>query len=168
MPDKQRAADMLAELRLRMNKLKIHLESKFPDKPQVKMLMKNFKAEPSRILESTPDAEHTSYSVNKGETVHFCLRQRGDTQDEKLVDSDVMTFVAIHEMAHMITESIGHEPEFWNNFGWLLREAETIGIYTHHDFREHPVSYCGMKITDQPVYDARKDGTDMSIGKVSK
>lgn len=167
MPDKQKAADMLAHLRLRMNKLKMHVESKFPDKPQVKQLKTNFKAEPHRILESTPDAEYTSYSVNKGEAVHFCLRQRGDDEHEKLVESDIMTFVAIHEMAHMITEAVGHPPEFWNNFGWLLREAEAIGVYKHRDFREHPVSYCGMKITDQPVYDAKKDGADVSIGTVS-
>ena len=168
MPDKQKAADLMANIRLRMNKLKIHVESKFPDKPQVIMLKKNFKAEPSRLYESTPDAEFTSYSVNKGEAVHFCLRQRDSSgEDEGLVESDVMTFVAIHEMAHMITQSVGHGPDFWNNFGWLLREAEAIGVYTHQDFREHPVSYCGMKITDQPTYDAKKDGSDISIGTVS-
>ena len=166
MPDKQKAADLLADIRLRMNKLKIHVETKYPDKPQVVMLKKNFKAEPSRIFESTPDADYTSYSVNKGEAVHFCLRQR-DGNDEDLVESDVMTFVAIHEMAHMITQTVGHGPDFWNNFGWLLREAEAIGVYKHRDFREHPVAYCGLKITDQPVYDAKKDGGDISIGTVS-
>jgi hypothetical protein len=168
LPDKQKAADLMANIRLRMNKLKIHVETRYPDKPQVIMLKKNFKAEPSRLFESTPDAEFTSYSVNKGEAVHFCLRQRDDGEEDELVESDVMTFVAIHEMAHMITQTVGHGPDFWNNFGWLLREAEAIGVYTHRDFREHPVSYCGMKITDQPVYDAKKDGTDTSIGKVSK
>lgn len=167
MPDKQKAADLMAHIRLRMNKLKIHVETKFPDKPQVVMLKKNFKAEPSRLFESTPDAEFTSYSVNKGEAVHFCLRQRDKGEEEELVESDVMTFVAIHEMAHMITQSVGHGPDFWNNFGWLLREAEAIGVYTHRDFREHPVAYCGMKITDQPTYDAKKDGGDLSIGTVS-
>ena len=105
MPDKQRAANLLAELRIRMNKLKIHIESRYPDKPQVKQLIRNFKAEPNRIYESTPDDEFTSYSVNKGEAVHFCLRQRDEGNDEELVNNDVMTFVAIHEMAHMITES---------------------------------------------------------------
>jgi hypothetical protein len=167
MPDKQKAADLLAHIRLRMNKLKIHVETKFPDKPQVIMLKNNFKAEPSRMFESTPDAEFTSYSVNKGEAVHFCLRQRDGGAEDELVESDVMTFVAIHEMAHMITQTVGHGPDFWNNFGWLLREAEAIGVYTHKDFREHPVSYCGMKITDQPTYDAKKDGGDVSIGTVS-
>ncbi len=165
MPDKQRAADLMAEIRLRMKKLKLHLETKYPDKPQVKQLKTNFKAEPTRMFESTPDASHTSYSVNKGEAVHFCLRQR-EEGDESLVESNVMTFVAIHEMAHMITKSIGHEPEFWNNFGWILKEAESLGIYTPRDFRAHPVAYCGMKITDQPKYDPNKDGEDISIGKV--
>jgi hypothetical protein len=161
MPDKQNAADTMARVRIKMNKLKLHLESTNPDKPQVKQLTRNFEANPNRFKESTPEAQHTSYSVNKGEEVHFCLRQREDG-DESLVQEDIITFVAIHEMGHMITKSIGHEPEFWNNFAWLLQEAEKVGIYTHRDFRAHPVSYCGMKITDQPSYDASKDGTDFS------
>ena len=163
MPDKQKAADTMAKVRLKMNKLKIHLESTVPDKPQVKQLKRNFEAQPNRFKESTPDAEHTSYSVNKGESVHFCLRQR-EGEDESVVDEEIVTFVAIHEMGHMITKTIGHGPDFWNNFAWLLQEAEKIGIYKHRDFQAHPVSYCGMKITDQPTYDASKDGTDFSVG----
>ncbi len=163
MPDKQSAADMMARVRLSMNKLKIHLEATFPDKPQVKQLSRNFQAKAHRFFEATPDAEHTSYSVNKGEEVHFCLRQR-EAGDESLVPEHVITFVSIHEMGHMITPTVGHGPDFWNNFAWLLQEAERIGIYKHRDFRAHPVSYCGMKITDQPSYDASKDGTDFSMG----
>lgn len=163
MPDKQEAADIMARVRLKLNKLKLHLESTFPDKPQVKQLMRNFEAQAHRFAESTPDAEFTSYSVNKGESVFFCLRQR-EGKDESLVHEDIITFVAIHEMGHMITKTIGHGPDFWNNFAWLLQEAERIGIYQHRDFRAHPVSYCGMKITDQPTYDASKDGTDFSVG----
>jgi hypothetical protein len=161
MPDKQNAADTMAKVRLKMNKLKIHLESTVPDKPQVQQLTRNFEANANRFKEATPDAEHTSYSVNKGEEVHFCLRQR-EGGDESLVNEDIITFVAIHEMGHMITKTIGHGADFWNNFAWLLQEAEKIGVYTHRDFRAHPVSYCGMKITDQPSYDPKKDGTDFS------
>jgi len=163
MPDKKEAADMMARLRIKMNKLKVHLESTFPDKPQVKQLTRNFEANPNRFYEATPDADHTSYSVNKGEAVHFCLRER-EGGDESLVKEDIVVFVAIHEMGHMITESIGHGADFWNNFAWLLKEAEAIKVYAHRDFRAHPVSYCGMKITDQPTYDASKDGTDFSSG----
>ena len=161
MPDKQEAADMMAKVRIKMNKLKIHVESSYPDKPQVIQLSQNFEASSSRIYEATPEAEFTSYSVNKGESIHFCLRER-QGENETLVHEDIVTFVAIHEMGHVITKTVGHGPDFWNNFAWLLQEAEHVGIYKHRDFRAHPVSYCGMKITDQPAYDASKDGTDFS------
>ena len=165
LPDKQQAADMMARIRIKLNNLKIHVESKFPDKPQAKQLVQNFEAEPSRFFESTPDADLTSYSVNKGESVHLCLRQR-EGNDESLVKDDVIMFVAIHEMGHMITKTIGHGPDFWNNFGWLLKEAESIGLYKAYDFKAHPVKYCGMSITDQPSYDPSKDGADLSLGTI--
>jgi hypothetical protein len=166
LPDKQRAADLLAKLRQKLETLMDSLTQSYPNKPQVKRLVQNFKSDPNRFLESTPDAEHTSYSVNKGESVHLCLRQRDGT--EKLVDDNIMIFVAIHEMAHMITKSIGHEPEFWNNFGWLLREAEAKGLYKPTDFKSHPVMYCGVSITDSPKYDPTRDkeGSDLSIGSI--
>jgi len=165
LPDKQEAADMMAKIRLKMKKLKIHLEATFPDKPQVKLLSKNFDAEAHRLGEATPDDEFTSFSVNKGESVHFCLRQR-EGGNEGLVDENIITFVAIHEMGHIITKTIGHGPDFWNNFGWLLQESERIGIYVPQNFSAHPVSYCGMKITDQPKYDEKKDGSNLQVGSI--
>jgi hypothetical protein len=165
MRDKQQAADLLARVRLKLKNFSVHLESTYPDKPQVKRLQQRFKASPDRILESTPDAEHTSYSVNKGEKVHLCLRQRQGA-DESLVNENIMVFVSLHEMAHVVTDSVGHEPEFWNNFGWLLKEAEKTGTYQYTDFRAHPVRYCGTKITDAPKYSAEKDGNDMSVGQI--
>jgi len=168
LPDKQRAADLLAKLRMKLTTLMDTITQKYPDKPQVVRLGQNFKSDPNRFLESTPDSEHTSYSVNKGESVHFCLRQKDPS--EQLVDDNIMMFVAIHEMAHMVTKSIGHEPDFWNNFGWLLREAEANKLYSPTDFKSHPVMYCGVSITDAPKYDpARdtdKDGTDFKIGSL--
>jgi len=167
MPDKQEAADLLARVRQRMQKLYNYLIATYPEKLQVKQLRQNFKPDPSRISESTPDAEHTSYSVNKGESVHLCLRQR-QGNNESLVKENVMTFVALHEMAHMITTTIGHGTDFWNNFGWLLKISEEQGIYTYEDFSAHPVSYCGVKITDSPKYDSKKDASSFVIGTISE
>ena len=170
LPDKQEAANLLARIRIKMGNFMTNLETKYQDKPQIQRLARNFKANPDRILESTPDADHTSYSVNKGEKVHLCLRQREGT-NEQLVEENVMMFVAIHEMAHMITASIGHGPDFWNNFGFLLKEAEKEGVYKHQDFKSQPVAYCGVSITDAPNYDPSKDneaaGTDFKIGTIS-
>ena len=163
MPDKQKAADLLASVRRKIQRLYNIIKDKFPDKPQVKQWVQNFVPEPSRFVEATPDAEHTSYTVNKGDKIHLCLRQR-QGNDETLVDENVMVFVAIHEMAHVITASVGHGPDFWNNFGWLLKQAEANNIYQYQDFKSHPVSYCGINITDSPAYDPKKDGTDFSLG----
>lgn len=163
MPDKQRACDLMASVRKKIERLYNSMKEKFPDKPQVKQWVSNFQPNPDRFAESTPDAEHTSYSVNKGEKIHLCLRQR-EGPNEALVDENVMVFVALHEMAHVITPSLGHDPEFWNNFGWLLKQAEALGIYKYQDFKAQPVSYCGLHITDAPAYDPKKDGTDFSLG----
>jgi hypothetical protein len=161
MPDKQEAADLLARVRQKIQSLYFTLKKKFPHKPQVLQWIKNFIPDPERFTEATPDAEHTSYSVNKGEKVHLCLRQR-EGPDESLMDENVMVFVALHEMAHVVTPTIGHGPDFWNNFAWLLKQAEEQEIYHYQDFKAHPVSYCGMNITDSPSYDPNKDGTDFT------
>ena len=158
LPDKQKAADLLASVRVKLQTLIDTLRQRYPSKVQVIQLNEKFEADPRRFYEATPDAEHVSYSVNKGDSIHLCLRQK-DEDKEPLVNENVMVFVALHEMAHVITPATAksHGPEFWNNFGWLLREAEAIDIYKYQDFKAHPVSYCGERITDQPQYDPKKD-----------
>lgn len=165
LPDKQRAADLMATVRLRLTKLCNALEKKYPDKGQVKQMVQNFRSDPYRFIESTPDEEHTSSTINKGESIHMCLRQR-DGPDEDLVGENVVMFVALHEMSHICTDSIGHGPDFWNNFGWLLKEAEALQLYRYTDFSAHPVRYCGVYITDAPRYDPEKDGTNFQIGQL--
>jgi hypothetical protein len=164
LPDKQEAANLMASVRMKIVKLYGELKEKFPDKPQIRQWVRNFSPDPNRFEEATPDAEHTSYSVNKGEKVHLCLRQR-EGPNETLVNENIMVFVSLHEMAHVITPSLGHGPDFWNNFAWLLKQAEERGIYSYQDFKAHPVAYCGLNITDSPSYDPKKDGSDLSIGK---
>jgi len=166
MPDKEEAANLMAQIRMRLTRLCDALEKKYPDKPQVKQLVRNFRSDPSRFIESTPDEEHTSSTINKGESIRMCLRQR-EGGDEGLVDENVLLFVAIHELGHVCTESVGHGPDFWNNFGWLLKEAEALGIYKYTNFSAHPVSYCGVYITDAPRYDPAKDGTNFQIGTMT-
>jgi hypothetical protein len=166
LPDKQQAANLMASVRVKISSLCSALLQKYPDKPQVKLISQNFRDDPNRFLEATPDAAHTSYSVNKGEEIHLCLRQRGG-QDEALVNENVMIFVALHELSHVCTESVGHGPDFWNNFGWILKEAETMGYYKYTDFQAQPVSYCGVSITDSPRYDPKKDGSNLQIGTIT-
>lgn len=150
LPDKLDAVNRLARVRAKILILRKHLEQTHKEKPFVAQMLSNFDCSASRFSESTPDAQYTSYSVNKGEKVYMCLRQR-DAKEE-LVHENVILFVALHEMSHVGTASIGHTPEFWNHFAWILKQAEHVKIYQYTDFAAHPVEYCGVHITDSPTY----------------
>jgi len=150
LPDKQEAADRLARVRAKILILRKYLDQTHKSKSFVKQLIDGFDCSAARFSESTPDAQYTSYSVNKGEKVYMCLRQRDEK--EELVNENIILFVALHEMSHVGTTSIGHTPEFWNHFAWLLEQAEHVKIYQFTDFAAHPVEYCGVHITDSPKY----------------
>lgn len=147
MPDKQQAADLLANIRKNLERLVEHIAKISPDDKRTQQILNKFN--PNKITEGTDNAKYTSYSVNKGEKIVFCLRSRDE--NKKLVDLNTMMFVALHEMAHIATPSIGHTPEFWDNFKWLLEESIDIGIYRDGDYKNKPVQYCGVKITDSPL-----------------
>ena len=147
LPDKKEAANLIAKTKEKLIKLADYLENKFPEDPRTERIVVNFK--PDRIMESTPDSKYTSYSVNKGEKVVLCLRSRNSK--EELVDENILMFVALHEMGHICTKSIGHTEEFWTNFKWLLQKSIEIKIYKKQDFRKEPKEYCGTTITDSPL-----------------
>ena len=147
MADKQRAADLLANIRIKLVKLCDYLELKHSDSKKVYRLIKRFNSD--NITESSPTEKYTSYSVNKGEKIVFCLRSRDEQQ--KLVDENVMMFVALHELAHIMTKSVGHTDEFWDNFRYLLKKAIKLGVYKDVNFEKNPVDYCGTKITNSPL-----------------
>ena len=145
--DKKKAANILAKIKKGLLELVRHLELNNGSDVRVVRLVKKFK--PKKIQESVSGTKYTSYSVNKGEKIVFCIRSKD--KKEKLVDINTMMFVAIHELAHVMTKSIGHTEEFWDNMRFLLKEAIDINLYKKQDFRKKPVPYCGTKITDSPL-----------------
>ena len=147
--DKRSAANLLAKIRGRCVYLCDCLARDFPNDEAVSRLIKNYN--PDSIMESGRHSKHTSYSINKGEKIVFCIRSRDS--NEKLVKTNILMFVALHELAHVMTKSIGHTDEFWDNFRFLLKQAIASKVYKHHDFRRKPVKYCGTEITDTPLND---------------
>ena len=145
--DKQEAADLLARMRVNIDKLLKYLQDKFDSDP-VKRLIKKY--ESNNITESSSKSKYTSYSVNKGEKIVLCIRSRDDSA--KLTDLNTITFVALHELSHVMTVSIGHTEEFWSNFRFLLNKAIDIDIYKKVDYSKHPKKYCGITITDSPIF----------------
>ena len=145
--NKQQAADLLAKVRLKLEKIISSMKQKYPNDKSVLRMSKKFNAD--NISESGKSSQYTSYSVNKGEKIVFCIRQKDE--DESLVEENTITFVSIHELAHIMTKSIGHTEEFWNNFKRLLKEAIDLGLYQKEDYQSNPKEYCGIKVTDSPL-----------------
>ncbi len=142
------SADLLASVTVRMKELVAYMDQQYGSDVRVQRLVKNFT--PSRIVETLPTSEFTAYSENKGEKIAFCLREQKDKL--KLIDLNTLTFVAIHEMSHLTTTSVGHHADFWTNFKFLLENAVAIGIYNSVDYSKDPQQYCGMTINDNPLF----------------
>tara|TARA_B100000902_G_C27230707_1_gene874643 strand:+ start:693 stop:1277 length:585 start_codon:yes stop_codon:yes gene_type:complete len=151
LPDAESAADKLAEINNKILILIKSLENKEHNDytGNVKTLINRFN--PDALSETGKDAEYTSYSVNKGQKISICIRNK----DNSFINNNTVIFVVIHELAHVMTDSIGHTEEFWDNMKYLLEKAEEINIYTPQDYNTNPVNYCGMEINSTP-YDFKK------------
>lgn len=154
LPDKQEASNLLANIHLTMLKLiDVVNDSKNQENyselniEDINRLTKNYRN--GNISESNPGNKYTSYSINKGEKIVFCIRAKDGSN--KLEPLNTMLFVAIHELAHLMTKSIGHNQEFWDNMRFLLKEAIEHNLYEKKDYFNDPVDYCGTVINDSPL-----------------
>ena len=145
------AANLLASVTKKCKELVAYMQKKYPNDKNVQLLVKGFN--PKKISETLPTSTLTAYSENKGEKVAFCLNKTKDS--DQLIDLNTLTFVAIHELAHIMTTSVGHKQEFWQNFKFLLVNAKDANIYQPVDYKKKPKQYCGMDITDNPYYDLK-------------
>lgn len=148
LPNKQEACELMAKIRSNLEKLIEHYKSdpaSIAD-PRVKVMVDRFN--PSNMIENDLHSDSTSYSENKGEKIVVCLR---DKTTKELVDENTIMFVILHEMAHLMTTTIGHTPEFWANFRRILHDGVAVGIYKPVNYSRSPTLYCGMTITDSPI-----------------
>ena len=145
-----KASNLLARTTEKLEYLVENLGQRYPDRDNVKRMVENFN--PTTIKETLPTSEYTAYSENKGEKLAFCLNKK-KSNNENLIDPNTLSFVAFHELAHIMTESVGHTDEFWQNFKFLLEHAVELKLYTPVDYKKEPENYCGMDITDNPYYE---------------
>jgi len=146
----QSASNLLASITEKMKKLVAHVDKKYPNgKENVRRLVNKFN--PKKIIETLPTSEYTAYSENKGQKIAFCLNKKKN-DNNNLIDENTLMFVALHEMAHVASKSIGHNTEFWDNFTFLIGEAEEINIYIPIDYSKKNEEYCGMTITSSPYF----------------
>ena len=160
--DKQQSADTLARLTKNLKKfIECLVEKKNKNKNKYKKeqqqgidrLNKNFN--PDNVIENVGSIEDifsnsTSYSLNKGKQIVFCIRSK---ETNKIHNDNLLMFVGLHELGHLMSSSIGHTKEFWANFKFLLQEAIDCGQYQYKNnhFKETPTEYCGVTIANSPI-----------------
>lgn len=143
------AADLLATVSDKCSTLVKYVNKKFPNDPNVQILVKNYN--PTSFSETLPTSTLKAYSENKGEKLAFCLNKH-DKDNGALIDMNTLMFVAIHELSHVMTKSVGHEEKFWKNFKFLLEQSKESKLYTPVNYAKNPQPYCGMKLDGNPYY----------------
>lgn len=147
LPDKKKAANKMAEIKTRLIKLQKYMNEKIPKDPRVIRINNRFNID--SIQETRIDSHHTSFSVDKGQEIHLCLRDK--SEDYKVHEINRLMFVSLHELAHVASVKQGHGEEFRNNFVWILEHATKIGIFRNEDYSAKNVKFCGDVINSNPL-----------------
>jgi hypothetical protein len=139
--------------------------------------------QPHHLSEGSPynDDGETAFTVEKGQSMVFCLRpranglgtERGDVSataedigPEEVYPENLLSFVALHELAHVFTESFAHPPRYWEHFRWLLEEAQAAGIFQSVHYARAPRVYCGLFLNHNPLHDGvTADIRELAPGK---
>ena len=143
--NKNKSSKILSELTIKLYILRNYLVrniDKYPEnKVYIKLLMEGFNNNRTTIHEGLPYSNLTSYSVNKGEELVFCLKSKKNNKYHKL---NLLMYVAIHELAHIACPEIGHGQLFIKIFKFLAEQAVKLKIYKYENYNKNPVEYCGM------------------------
>ena len=153
LPDAQEASDTLSKIMITINKLINDIinyyengDKKDDDDDNYIEYIKIIKDRLPyvRISENPTDSAYTSYSVNKGEELVFCIRDR---KKYKIHPLNELLYVAIHEIAHIGCPEIGHTAIFQLINIYLLKKAIYYNLYTYIDYSRYNKDYCGMILT---------------------
>jgi hypothetical protein len=147
------AANTLATLNATNLELIKYMKQKYKTSPYLKHVNRlESKYNPDVLGEHLPIGKNnTSYVVSKGKKIRFCLRPM--TNREEIHDINILTFVSLHEISHIMNETIGHEIDFWSVFKFMLTNAVEAGLYTAVNYSLTPVLYCNLTVDYNPLFD---------------
>lgn len=148
LPNSDETADVIGKLELFIDKFIAYLDSKSPNDKRVKRLKDRLYD--VKIEESPMEKDVSSYTINKGELISMCVRHK--KKNKNFHDYQTLLFVLIHELAHVASISKGHNREFMTNFKFLLEHAVESKMYYAQDYSNSPITYCGVKVTNNPYY----------------
>jgi len=150
LPDAQDAANFLAKIMKILNELVIKIIDNYNildtnDKKYIESIKKIKDKLPFiKISENPLDNKYTSYSINKGEELVLCIR---DKKTKKIQDINDILYVAIHEIAHIGCLEYGHTEIFNEINYYLLKKAVEYDYYKYIDYYKNNKPYCGIQLT---------------------
>ena len=118
-------------------------DEKYPNKEICTRVYNRFKN--TIINETPPNDNGAAYTINKG-PINICIEKKDGT----FHDINDAIFVILHELAHVMSISYGHGPEFQQNFDYIVKYAIKNGIWHDKQYESNNTDYCGVKITSSP------------------
>jgi hypothetical protein len=146
LPNANLTADRIAKLEQFTTDFMDYLSVRHPNDVRTQRLLDNLTE--IKMEESPFEDDTSSYTVNKGELIALCIRNK---EDKDFHDWNTLLFVLIHELGHVASITTGHNEEFLRNFRWLLERANEAGLYTPVDYTKSPITYCGVRVTNNPM-----------------
>jgi len=152
-PGKEEKANLLAIINMKLNTLVESLErSSYSSNESVKRLIKNWRRGVT-IKEIGKMESDAAYVINK-QYMSFCLPE--DTA-KSLDNVNLMTYVGIHELSHIMSIETGHGDEFIANFQFLLDYSKQLYYFDPYMKTNMPIyiqlnklntadNYCGVAL----------------------
>ena len=162
-PYEQRKADLLAFIRLKLTLLvdTLKKDTQYNLTEPVLRLISNWNRGLS-IKEIGQMETDAAYVINKHQMA-FCLQDSpaigAPVKTTSLDDTNLITYVGIHELAHMMSDEMGHGSEFVANFDFLLNYAKGINYTDPFTKKVEPLyiplnklktsdNYCGVALNN--------------------
>lgn len=150
LPNSYAASHLLGEIKTNIDTLIDYLKQNVDKYPEQKKYIETLysRTRSIKLSENGMRDSYTTYTVNKGEEIVFCLRSKKNYEFHNM---NLLMFVTIHELAHIACPELNHTPLFVTIFVFLLKVAMTLNIYTYHNYDKEPVEYCGMELNKTPL-----------------
>lgn len=137
---------IIQKIKTRLDRVVNLLVKEFPKDPRTQRLYERYQN--TKLFESN---NHETYTINKGEKIVMCIKNYA--QNQKIHDDfNILMFVGLHELSHIMSVSVDHTDEFWSNFRFILNNASKWGLYVPVDYTYDPVDYCKMVVNDNPHF----------------
>jgi len=100
------------------------LEHYARNEPKILELKEKLKIVHPRVEGLDFFAGNKSYTINK-QKVYLCLKD----ENGEYYEDNMLTYVALHELGHVLCDEVGHTEKWKRIFEDLLVDAENKGVY---------------------------------------